>query len=161
MSISTMNRRTQLARYIPLVLFIIAVFGGGSLIGSQTAPGEWYAALEKPWFDPPNWVFGPVWSVLYVMIAVAGWRIWIRQRTGGAMTAWWVQLGLNFMWSPVFFTLHRPDWALVVILAMLATIVTFIILAWNRDRVSAWLFVPYLAWVSFATILNFSIWWLN
>lgn len=161
MSIWTTNRRTQLARYVPLILFIVAVFGGGTLIGAGTAPGEWYAALEKPWFNPPNWLFGPVWSILYVMIAVAGWRIWIRQRTGGAMTAWWVQLGLNFLWSPVFFALQRPDWALAVILAMLVAIVSFIVLAWNRDRIAAWLFFPYLAWVAFATLLNASIWWLN
>jgi benzodiazapine receptor len=150
-----------LARYIPLALFIFAVAGGGALIGAGTAPGAWYAALEKPWFNPPNWVFGPVWTVLYVMIAVAGWRIWRLRRTGGAMTAWWVQLGLNFLWSPVFFALQSPGWAIPIILAMIVSIVTFIRLAWDQDRIAAWLFVPYLAWVSYATLLNVSIWWLN
>lgn len=150
-----------MARYLPLVLFIIAVVGGGSLIGVGTAPGAWYASLEKPWFNPPNWIFGPVWTLLYLMIAIAGWRIWMRRRTGGAMTAWWVQLGLNFLWSPVFFGLQSPGWAIPIILAMLVSIVTFIWLSWNQDRLAAWLFVPYLAWVSFATLLNVSIWWLN
>jgi translocator protein len=150
-----------MARYLPLVLFIIAVVGGGSLIGVGTAPGAWYASLEKPWFNPPNWIFGPVWTLLYLMIAIAGWRIWMRRRTGGAMTAWWVQLGLNFLWSPVFFGLQSPGWAIPIILAMLVSIVTFIRLSWNQDRLAAWLFVPYLAWVSFATLLNVSIWWLN
>jgi tryptophan-rich sensory protein len=126
-----------------------------------TAPGAWYASLEKPWFNPPGWIFGPVWTVLYVMIAVAGWRIWMRRRTGGAMTVWWVQLGLNFLWSPVFFGLQSPGWAIPIILAMLVSIVTFIRLSWDQDRLAAWLFVPYLAWVSFATLLNISIWWLN
>lgn len=150
-----------MARYLPLVLFIVAVVGGGSLIGMGTAPGAWYASLEKPWFNPPGWIFGPVWTVLYVMIAVAGWRIWMLRRTGGAMTVWWVQLGLNFLWSPVFFSLQSPGWAIPVILALLAAIITFIRLAWDQDRLAAWLFVPYLAWVSFATLLNLSIWWLN
>lgn len=150
-----------MARYLPLVLFIIAVVGGGSLIGVGTAPGAWYASLEKPWFNPPNWMFGPVWTVLYLMIAIAGWRIWMRRRTGGAMTAWWVQLGLNFLWSPVFFGLQSPGWAIPIILAMLVSIVTFIRLSWDQDRLAVWLFVPYLAWVSFATLLNVSIWWLN
>lgn len=150
-----------MARYLPLVLFIIVVVGGGSLIGVGTAPGAWYASLEKPWFNPPGWIFGPVWTVLYVMIAVAGWRIWMRRRTGGAMTVWWVQLGLNFLWSPVFFGLQSPGWAIPIILAMLVSIVTFIRLSWDQDRLAAWLFVPYLAWVSFATLLNISIWWLN
>lgn len=150
-----------MARYLPLVLFIIAVVGGGSLIGVGTAPGAWYASLEKPWFNPPNWIFGPVWTLLYLMIAIAGWRIWMRRRTGGAMTAWWVQLGLNFLWSPVFFGLQSPGWAIPIILAMLVSIVTFIRLSWDQDRLAAWLFVPYLAWVSFATLLNVSIWWLN
>lgn len=150
-----------MARYLPFGLFIIAVMGGGSLIGVGTAPGAWYASLEKPWFNPPNWMFGPVWTVLYLMIAIAGWRIWMRRRTGGAMTAWWVQLGLNFLWSPVFFGLQSPGWAIPIILAMLVSIVTFIRLSWDQDRLAAWLFVPYLAWVSFATLLNVSIWWLN
>jgi translocator protein len=150
-----------MARYLPLVLFLVAVVGGGSLIGAGTAPGAWYAALDKPFFDPPDWLFGPVWTVLYILIAIAGWRIWTRQRTGGAMTAWWVQLGLNFLWSPVFFTLQMPGLAVLVVLALLASIVVFMRLAWERDRVSAWLFAPYLAWVAFATLLNVSIWWLN
>ncbi|MBO6718934.1 MAG: tryptophan-rich sensory protein [Rhizobiaceae bacterium] len=150
-----------MARYLPLLLFIVAVAGGGALIGAGTAPGEWYAALEKPWFNPPGWIFGPVWTLLYVMIAVAGWRIWMRRRTGGAMTAWWLQLGLNFLWSPVFFALQSPGMALLIIVSLLAAIVAFMRLAWDQDRGAVWLFVPYLAWVSFATLLNGSIVWLN
>jgi translocator protein len=150
-----------LARYLPLALFIFAVVGGGAVIGTGTAPGAWYAGLDKPWFNPPSWIFGPVWTVLYIMIALAGWRIWTLRRTGGAMTVWWVQLGLNFLWSPVFFALQSPGLAIPIILGLLVAIAAFIRLAWAQDRIAAWLFVPYLAWVSFASLLNISIWWLN
>lgn len=150
-----------MTRFIPLVLFILLVVGGGSLIGATNTPGEWYAALAKPPFNPPNWIFAPVWTTLYVMIAVAGWRIWRQARTGGAMTAWWLQMGLNFLWSPVFFTLQSVGLALAVIVALLAAIVAFIVLAWDRDRPAALLFLPYAAWVGFATLLNASIFWLN
>ncbi len=150
-----------MTKFLTLALFVILVVGGGSLIGMNTQPGEWYQSLDKPPFNPPSWVFGPVWTILYVLIAVAGWRIWTSRRTGGAMTAWWVQLGLNFLWSPVFFSLHQIGLAFLVIVALLVTIVVFIRITWERDRISAWLFVPYLAWVAFATLLNGSIWFLN
>ncbi len=148
-------------RYITLVLFLVLVVGGGILIGTGNIPGEWYAALDKPWFNPPNWLFGPAWTVLYVLIAIAGWRTWERNRGGRAMKIWWGQLALNFLWSPIFFTAHAIGASLAIILALLLTIVAFIALTWNRDRVAALLFVPYAAWVAFATALNASIWWLN
>ena len=150
-----MKRWAWLVFWVGLPLLV------GSGVGSFFQPGEWFEQLNRPAWDPPNWVFGPVWTVLYVMIAVAGWRIWRLRRTGGAMTAWWVQLGLNFLWSPVFFALQSPGWAIPIILAMIVSIVAFIRLAWDQDRIAAWLFVPYLAWVSYATLLNVSIWWLN
>lgn len=148
-------------RFVPLVLFLILVVGGGALIGVSTAPGEWYASLNKPAFNPPGWIFGPVWTLLYILIAIAGWRTWMRTNTDGAMSIWWVQLGLNFLWSPLFFGLEMPGVALVVILAMLVTIILFIRKTWEPDRVSATLFLPYLAWVAFATLLNASIVVLN
>ena len=85
----------------------------------------------------------------------------MRTETGGAMSVWWLQLGLNFLWSPVFFSLQSPGGALLVIVPMLISILGFIALTWDRDRVSALLFLPYAAWVTFATVLNGSIWWLN
>lgn len=148
-------------RWLRLGLFLVVVVGGGSLIGTFTRPGEWYAALEKPFFNPPNWLFGVVWPVLYVMIAVAGWRVWERAPRGAAMKLWVVQLLLNFAWSPVFFSAHAVAAALVVVMAMLAAIVAFMAAATRVDRVATLLFVPYLAWVSFATLLNASILWLN
>ena len=146
---------------IAIAPFVILVVGGGLLIGFFTVPGPWYEALAKPSFNPPGWLFGPVWTILYVLIAVAGWRIWRRQRSGRAMQLWWVQLVLNFLWSPVFFALQQVGLALVVILGLLATILGFVAAAWNVDRTAAWLFAPYAAWVAFASLLNASIWALN
>ena len=144
-----------------LVLFLFFVIGGGTLIGVNFMPGDWYAALEKPWFNPPNWLFGPVWTILYVMIAVAGWRTWRRGPAGLPMQLWFGQMAFNFMWTPAFFGLHLPGLALLLLAVMLALIVLFIRLTWSPDRVSALLFLPYAAWVSFAGLLNLAIWWLN
>lgn len=144
-----------------MVLFISLVLGGGLAIGYFTAPGEWYRSLEKPAFNPPNWIFGPVWSALYVMIGIAGWRIWRADSGSLAMKLWWAQLALNFLWSPTFFTAHQIGAALAIILALLATIVLFIASARRVDRVAAWLFAPYAAWVAFASALNASILTLN
>ena len=146
---------------IVLVLFLVLVLGGGTAVGLMTLPGEWYACLAKPAFNPPDWVFGPVWTLLYVMIAVAGWRTWNRHRHGGTMQVWIVQLALNFLWSPIFFAAHWIGLALAVILLLLIAILTFIVMSWNKDRAAAWLFVPYAAWVAFASLLNASIWYLN
>jgi tryptophan-rich sensory protein len=148
-------------RYGALVLFLALVLGGGLLMGFLTAPGEWYAGLAKPAFNPPAWIFGPVWTVLYVLIAVAGWRSWQRDRGGLPMRLWWGQLVLNFLWTPAFFGAHQIGLAFLVILALLATILAFIAAAWPRDRVAAWLFIPYAAWVAFASLLNGSILALN
>lgn len=137
------------------------MLGGGLLIGYATLPGEWYASLAKPPFNPPNWVFAPAWTLLYVLIAVAGWRTWERERAGAAMKIWALQLVLNFAWSPTFFGAKQMGPALVVILALLASIALFIATVWNRDRVSGWLFAPYALWVAFATLLNASLLLLN
>ncbi|ESZ49865.1 TspO/MBR family protein [Mesorhizobium sp. RSR565B] len=148
-------------RYVSLLLFLLLVLGGGLLIGYATLPGEWYASLAKPPFNPPNWVFAPAWTLLYVLIAVAGWRTWERERAAAAMKIWALQLVLNFAWSPTFFGAKQMGPALVVILALLASIALFIARVWNRDRVSGWLFAPYAAWVAFATLLNASLLLLN
>lgn len=146
---------------LPLILFLVLSIGGGLAIGILTPPGSWYAQLSKPAFNPPAWVFAPVWTVLYAMIGVAGWRVWRRDRCGGPMMLWWAQLALNFLWSPVFFAAHRIGLALAVIVMLLAVILGFIATAWRQDRIAAWLFVPYAAWVAFATALNAAILALN
>jgi tryptophan-rich sensory protein len=143
-----------------LVLFILGVVGVGWLIGSASAPGEWYQSLRKPEFNPPPWVFGPVWTVLYVMIGVAGWRAWLLPERG-PLGVWAAQMALNFAWTPTFFVAQAIGAALVVILLLLAAILAFIVLTWNRDRLAALLFVPYAAWVAFASLLNASIWTMN
>ena len=139
---------------VSLLLFLILVIGGGLAVGLVAMPGEWYAGLQKPPFNPPNWIFGPVWTLLYILIAIAGWRIWVHARDSLAMKLWWGQLALNFIWSPVFFAMHQVGAALVIVLAMLACILGFIVVAWRRERTAALLFVPYAAWVSFASLLN-------
>ncbi len=144
-----------------LVSFLILVVGGGLGIGALTVPGTWYAGLAKPAFNPPNWIFGPVWTCLYVLIAIAGSRTYRRDRRGVAMKAWWTQLALNFAWPVAFFAAHAVAAALVVVLALLGTIVAFMVASRRPDPVVAWLFAPYAAWVAFATVLNGSILALN
>ncbi|MBD0413047.1 TspO/MBR family protein [Oryzicola mucosus] len=147
--------------YLSLAVFIAVVLGIGLLIGFVTLPGEWYASLQKPAFNPPNWVFGPAWTILYILIGIAGWRIWEIDRYGGAMKLWLLQMALNFCWSPAFFGAQRIGLALVIIFLLLLTILAFIGVAARRDKMAALLFVPYAGWVAFATALNASIWMLN
>ncbi|RYH06609.1 TspO/MBR family protein [Tropicimonas sp. IMCC6043] len=143
------------------VAFLVLVIGGGILIGTLTAPDIWYASLTKPSFNPPNWIFAPVWSALYVLIAIAGWRTWEAKKSSPRMRLWWGQLGLNFLWSPVFFVMQRPWIALLIILSLTAVILVFIWRSWALDRVSAATFIPYAAWVAFASFLNLAIAILN
>ena len=147
----------------PLVYlaFLILVLGGGLLIGANNVPGDWYQSLAKPAFNPPNWIFAPVWSLLYVLIAAVGARTWLSRRRSMAMRLWYAQLVLNFAWSPIFFGLQDPAAALIVILGLLVAVAGFIAAAWREDRTAALLFLPYLAWVAFATALNGAIVALN
>ncbi|WP_407186260.1 TspO/MBR family protein [Bradyrhizobium centrosematis] len=146
---------------LQLLVFVVGVVGIGWLIGATNLPGEWYASLAKPAFVPPNWAFPVAWTILYVMMAIAGWRTYRRGPRSSAMLAWAVQLALNFAWSPVMFTLHQIGVALVILIGLFAAIVTYISLEMSRDRPAAVLFVPYAAWVAFAGVLNASIWRLN
>jgi benzodiazapine receptor len=150
-----------MSKILSYILFIGVVVGAGLLSGLTNMPGEWYQSLEKPFFNPPSWLFGPVWTTLYVMIGVAGARIWQRAPKSAAMQLWFAQMAFNLMWSPAFFGLQNPELALAVIVGMLVTIVAFMIKARPIDRISMLLFVPYLAWVAFASVLNLSIAWLN
>jgi tryptophan-rich sensory protein len=143
-----------------LALFIIPVLGCGIAIGFLCPPGEWYARLAKPSFNPPNWLFAPAWTVLYGLIAIAGWRTW-DAGAGAAFAVWLAQLIVNFAWSPAFFRAHRGDIALALIVVLLALILAFIGLQWNADRIAAMLFLPYAAWVAFAATLNAALLRLN
>jgi tryptophan-rich sensory protein len=146
---------------LQLLVFVVGVVGIGWLIGATNLPGEWYAALAKPGFVPPNWAFPVAWTILYIMIAVAGWRTFRREPPGRAMQVWAAQLALNFVWSPVMFTMHQIGAALVILICLFVAIVTYISIEMSRDRLAAALFVPYAAWVAFAGLLNAAIWRLN
>ena len=120
----------------------------------------WYRTLEKPPGTPPPWVFGPVWSVLYLMMGVAAGRL-IYRRKMRAAGVFAVQFALNLAWTPVFFGMHQVAAALAVIVALWVLLLATIVLAWKADRISAFLLMPYLAWVSYATYLNSGIFLLN
>ena len=149
--------------WLALVGFVGLCLLVGSANGALTARSVqgWYLSLARPPLTPPNWVFGPVWTVLYVMIGVAAWLVWRRQGAGRALRIWGWQLAVNALWSPVFFALHRIGLALAVV-AALAGAVALTIRAFARvHRVAAWLLAPYLAWACFAAYLNAGFWWLN
>ena len=150
-----------MSKIVSYILFIGFVVGAGLIAGLTNMPGEWYQSLQKPFFNPPSWLFGPVWTTLYVMIGVAGARIWQCAPKSAAMQLWFAQMAFNLMWSPAFFGLQNPELALVVIAGMLVTIIAFMAKAKPIDRISTLLFVPYLTWVSFASVLNVSLAWLN
>ncbi len=147
-------------KWLSLAVFLLLVFGAAAL-GALFKPGEWHAALIKPSWNPPNWLFGPVWTVLYIMIGVSGWLVWQRAGLGAAMGLYAVQLLLNAAWSWLFFGRHAIGLALVDIVVLLAAIVATIAAFWPISSVAAGLLVPYALWVAFATALNASIWRLN
>ena len=143
------------------LIFVAIVVTVGAVIGINTGPDAWYATLAKPPFNPPNWVFAPVWFTLYVMIGIAGARTYLRDASSPAMFLWAGQMVLNWAWTPAWFTLHLLWPAFAIIITILALIVLFIAQTWKSDRISALLFVPYAAWVAFASTLNLSIALLN
>ena len=157
---------TPFRDYTALVLFIALNAAVSALGGWATAEsvGTWYVTLNKPPFNPPNWIFAPVWSALYLMIAIAGWRAWRRAtgpQLGIALTAYALQLALNLSWSFVFFGARLIGPALAVIAALLAAILANAFLFWRIERAAGALLLPYAAWVCFATLLNAALWRLN
>lgn len=150
----------RLSDLLALVAFLAAVTGAASL-GAVFKPGAWYTELAKPAWTPPSAIFAPVWTVLYLLIAIAGWLTW---RSGGltALLAVWIAaLLLNAAWSWLFFGRHWIGAALVDIAALWCAIALFIVLAWRLTPVASLLLTPYLIWVSFAAALNLQIWRLN
>ena len=142
----------------------IAVTFLAPLLGAWAMPGEWYATLRKPSWNPPSWIFGPVWTALYVMMATAAWLVWRRGGWAGqrrALTLYLVQLALNAAWTPIFFGLKMPGLAFAEILLLLAAIVAAAFAFLGVSKGAAALLVPYLAWVSFAAFLNYTLWSLN
>lgn len=165
-----MEQRRTLAQpghpWIALALFIVTCLAAGWIGAAFTGPAvqTWYPTLRKPAWTPPAWLFAPVWTTLYIAMAVAAWRIWLqrgRPGAGAALSLFGVQLVLNTLWSILFFGLRQPGWALAEI-AVLWTAILLTLLAFRRlDRPAGWLLVPYLAWVTFASTLNFAVWNLN
>ena len=151
-------------RFLVAVLPVVAAAFLGSIATMPNIP-TWYASLVRPGFTPPNWLFAPVWTILYAMMAFAVWRILSRPAgtpdRRGALAAFYTQLALNALWSFAFFAAHSPIAGLVVILGLVAAILVTIHRFRPLDGIAAGLLVPYLAWVAYATALNGAVWWLN
>ena len=150
-------------RLLTLIGWVVLCFVAASL-GALFVPGDWYASLRKPSWNPPGWVFGPVWTALYAMMAAAAWLVW--QRGGFAaqrrpLGLFLVQLTLNAAWTPLFFGQHWPGVAFAEILLLWLAIAVTLAAFRRVSHVAAWLLVPYLVWVSFAAVLNFTLWRLN
>jgi tryptophan-rich sensory protein len=146
-----------------LVAFVLLCFGTATLgrTAAAAAVRDWYAALHKPAWTPPSWLFGPVWTLLYGMMAVAGWLAWRDERTKATTLVFLLQLLLNGAWSWVFFVGRRPDLAFACIAALWLAILGTIVAFWKISRMAVILFVPYLAWVTFAAALNLAVVRLN
>ncbi|MBL0144388.1 MAG: tryptophan-rich sensory protein [Chitinophagaceae bacterium] len=154
--------------YFKLFISILLPLLVGGLSGFFTTSGVsgWYAVANKPSFNPPNWIFAPVWTTLYVLMGIALYLVWKSTNTTfavkqNAIILFVVQLTLNFFWSIIFFKLQLTGWALVEIIAMWLAILVTILWFGKISSIAAWLLVPYICWVSFATVLNYSIWRLN
>ncbi len=157
---------------LALIAFILLCLAAGGVGGIATADNVtgWYSTINKPTWNPPGWIFGPVWTTLYVMMAIAAWQVWRKPQTSPsstsaskkiAFTLFGIQLALNALWSFIFFQWHELGWALAEILVLWVAIAATL-LAFFRIRKSAgWLLAPYLAWVSFASFLTYTIWTLN
>jgi benzodiazapine receptor len=153
-------------RWLALACFLTVTFfvAGVSTVFTTPAIPMWYAALAKPSFNPPNQIFGPVWTLLYCLMAVAAWLVWKRPSSelrSRALLLFWVQLALNFAWSLIFFGQHRIGFGLIDIVLLWVAIALTSVKFFSLSRAAGWMFVPYLAWVSFASILNLEIWRLN
>jgi benzodiazapine receptor len=140
-----------------LVGWVVLCFAAAA-IGANFAPGTWYAALAKPPWNPPNWIFGPVWTTLYLLMGVAAWLVWRAHGPVWALGLFVAQLLLNAAWSWLFFGRHRPDLALLDIAALWLAIAATVVAFWRVRPLAGALLLPYLAWVSFAVLLNAEIW---
>lgn len=151
-----MKRWASLAMFLALVVLV-------SWWGSQFPPGQWYAGLIKPAWNPPDWVFGPVWAALYVMMAIAAWQVWLSSHPNRlpALALWLTQLAFNGAWSWLFFGLERPGVAMVELAFLLLLVAATTWLFFRIRRSAGMLLLPYLAWTAFAWLLNLSLWRLN
>ncbi len=148
----------------PMLFFILVTLAVGAFASVFTEPSipTWYAGLAHPSFAPPNWLFAPVWTALYVVMAIAAWRVWRVAGTKSLeMVTYAAQLVFNFAWSAIFFAAHQIGLALIEICVLWVLVLATALLFWRRDRVAGLLFLPYLAWTGFAAFLNHAFWSLN
>jgi len=129
--------------------------------GVTSPPGDWYASLSKPEWTPPGWIFGPVWTALYLTMAVSAWLVWKRLGWSHVLWIYLAQLLLNAAWTPIFFGAREIGWAFAVIVAMWVAILLTLVAFMRVSKTGGWMLVPYLAWVSFAAVLNFTLWRMN
>jgi translocator protein len=158
----------QLNKTTKIIVLVISCLAIGFLSGQVTrdATNTWYPTIIKPSFNPPNWIFGPVWSMLYAMMGVAAGLVWAkidanREVVKKALLFFGIQLLLNALWSYLFFGLHNPMLAFIEIILLWLMIYETYSQFKKIDKIAGYLLIPYLAWVGFASILNVSIWWLN
>ncbi len=156
------ERKESVGKWLLPVIGALVCLGLGSASGlvSNGGGSAWYQNLVKPPGTPPPWVFGPVWSLLYLMMGVAAGML-IHRRAWRVLAVFGVQLMLNLAWTPLFFGMKEITWALMVIILLWITLAVTLGMASRRYRTAAWLLVPYGAWVAYATYLNAGIWWLN
>jgi len=154
-------------KFITPIIFILISQTAG-FVGSfftVNSVNTWYTTLNKPSFNPPNWIFGPVWVTLYALMGIASYLVWQKRGDSSlvkiALIVFFIHLLFNALWSIVFFGIQNTAWAFVVIIIPWIMIVALIFLFYKIDKRAAYLLVPYLLWVSFASLLNFSIWKLN
>lgn len=155
---------TATQQVLALVVSIAVCFAAAGLGSAWTAKsvGTWYEALAKPPWNPPNWVFGPVWSVLYLLMGIALWLVWRKIGLLAApVVVFAVQLVLNTAWSALFFGLQNPGAAFAEIVLLWVAIAATIVVFWRATPVAGIMLLPYIAWVTFAAVLNFTIWRLN
>lgn len=149
-----------------LIVFIMMCFSAAFLgsISTRASLKTWYPAIIKPSWNPPDYLFAPVWTALYLMMAVAGWMVWEHSTTKGfsiPIVLFFVQLVLNTAWSFIFFGLRRPGWAFIEVIILWIFILLTTVSFWGVTWIAGMLFLPYLIWVTFATVLNFTVWQLN
>ena len=158
-----MTTPQKIGAFLLSLIIPLAVGGISGFFTVSAIPG-WYQTIQKPSWNPPNWVFGPVWTTLYVLMGIAMYLIWTQPRTEQRQRALYLnaaQLILNFFWSLIFFNLHAIGWALIEIIILWVVIVQTMFVYDRVYKPAAWLLLPYIVWVTFATILNGAIWWLN
>ena len=160
--------KSNSSRQIAVLLLFLGACYLVAWVGAQVSPGlgstEWYDSIQKPSWNPPSWVFGPVWSLLYTLMGIAAWLVWKEvgfKNAKIAMVLFFTQLILNGLWSHIFFGMQQIGWALVEIIILLIAIVATTIAFFRKRSLAGWLMAPYILWVAFATFLTYTIWTLN